>query len=69
MYVYIWLMLVFVLQGSYGIVKLAYNKDDDVQYVSALRLYIITAACYRCLQSNWIVIKYDLKKKGSELWP
>ena len=21
-----------VLQGSYGIVKLAYNKDDDVQY-------------------------------------
>ena len=23
----------FLFKGSYGIVKLAYNKDDDVQYV------------------------------------
>lgn len=27
---------VFVLQGSYGVVKLAYNEDDDKHYVSYL---------------------------------
>ena len=27
-------MIKFFFQGSYGIVKLAHNKEDDVQYVS-----------------------------------
>ena len=41
-YYVIWQKKTFVifafLQGSYGIVKLAYNKDDDVQYVSKIDL-------------------------------
>lgn len=27
-------LYVFALQGSYGVVKLAYNEDDDKHYVS-----------------------------------
>ncbi len=28
-----------VLQGSYGVVKLAYNEDDDKHYVSQCNLF------------------------------
>lgn len=33
------------LQGSYGIVKLAYNEEDDVHYVSPLSLQDIVWCC------------------------
>lgn len=34
-----------IFQGSYGIVKLAYNEQDDVHYVSTGTLYTAKMYC------------------------
>lgn len=35
-------LFVVVLQGSYGVVKLAYNEDDDKHYVSQCNFFLIS---------------------------
>ncbi len=62
-----WLIF-FPLQGSYGIVKLAYNKDDDVQYVSSIVLQgkeftkvILNGLLFQAMK---ILSKKKLKRKA-----
>ena len=69
-YYVIWQKTTFVifafLQGSYGIVKLAYNKDDDVQYVSKIYLFkqFLNNEKTFYFQAMKILSKKKLKRKG-----
>ena len=53
-------------QGSYSIVKLAYNVDEDNHYVSTLSgwLYMVSISTFLTLQAMKILSKKKLQKKA-----
>ena len=51
-------------QGSYGMVKLAYNREDDKNYVSLKWKLVIITGCYFTLQAMKILSKKKLQRKA-----